>query len=115
MGILCIPCRAAHDNEWHCFAIYVSWVILSSDLLKSVTFVNLFVPAFSLIVLVRVIMSYFAGPDNRLYEMLVNITEPVLAPVRKRLPQSPGIDFAPLVTLLVLQVLQTLLSGLVTT
>lgn len=70
------------------------------------TFVDLFVSIFNLILLVRVISSYVANPGGRFYTWLVNITEPVLAPVRKLLPQMPGLDLAPLVTFFLLEGIQ---------
>lgn len=73
-------------------------------------FVNLFVPVFSVILVLRVLMSYIAKPGNRFMEWLTNLTEPLLGPVRKILPLTAGIDFAPLVVLLLLQGLQTVLN-----
>jgi len=73
-----------------------------------VTFVDLFVPAFSAVVLLRVILSYMMKPQNRLMDALIGITEPLLGPVRALMPSSGGLDFAPLVTLLLLQGLQYL-------
>lgn len=71
-----------------------------------VTFVDLFVTVFNVILLVRVISSYFANPAGRFYNGLVGITEPVLAPVRRLVPQTPGIDLAPLITFFLLQGVQ---------
>ena len=76
------------------------------------TFVDLFVPAFSAVLLLRVILSYLMRPETRLMEFLTNLTEPVLAPVRRLLPTAPGVDFAPLAALLLLQGLQYLVHGL---
>lgn len=77
------------------------------------TFVDLFVRVFSLILLARVILSYFMTPGNAFYDGLVNVTEPVLAPVRKLLPAMGGLDLAPLVTFFLLQGVQILLHSVV--
>lgn len=74
--------------------------------LALVTFVDLFVTVFNVILIMRVLMSYFAGPGNRFFGGLVNLTEPVLAPIRRAIPATPGIDFAPLVAFFVLQAVQ---------
>jgi YggT family protein len=71
-----------------------------------VTFVDLFVMVFYVLLIVRVVMSYFASPSNQLYTVLVSLTEPLLAPLRKVIPATPGVDLAPLVAFLVLQVVQ---------
>lgn len=76
-----------------------------------VTFVDLFVPVFSGILLARVIMSYIAKPGNRFMEWLIGITEPLLGPIRKILPATPGLDFTPLVALFLLQGLQSLVNS----
>ncbi|HVQ43402.1 MAG TPA: YggT family protein [Candidatus Saccharimonadia bacterium] len=77
-----------------------------------VTFVDLFVPLFSGVLLLRVILSYVMRPGGWFMDALMGITEPALAPVRKLLPPAAGIDFAPLVVLLLLQGLQTFVDNL---
>jgi len=78
-----------------------------------ITFVDLFVPMFSVLVIVRIVMSYFVRPGNRLAGGLASLTEPLIGPVRRVLPAAAGLDFAPLVTLFLLQGLQYLADGLV--
>src|SRR3990170_122171 len=48
---------------------------------------------------------------RRFVEALDRITEPLYRPVRKLLPDFGGIDFSPLVVLILLGVLQILLDG----
>jgi YggT family protein len=77
-----------------------------------VTFVDLFCTVFYVLLLARVLMSYIVAPTNQFYEWLVNSTEPLLAPLRKVIPQTPGVDFTPLVAFLILQVVQLGLHSL---
>lgn len=72
------------------------------------TFIDLFVTVFTVVLLVRVISSYIASPTGGFYTALVNVTEPVLAPVRRVLPNTPGIDLAPLAVFFLLQGVQIL-------
>ena len=44
-------------------------------------------------------------------EALDRITEPLYRPIRKLLPDFGGIDFSPLVVLLLIQILRMLLGG----
>jgi YggT family protein len=44
-------------------------------------------------------------------EALDRITEPLYRPIRKMLPDFGGIDFAPLVLLILISILQMLLDG----
>jgi len=69
-------------------------------------FFRFFIIALWLVVLGRVLVSWvdpqFGNPVSR---FLFETTEPLLAPVRKVMPQTGMFDFAPLVLLLVLGVL----------
>jgi YggT family protein len=76
------------------------------------TFIDLFVMVFNFLLIVRVIMSYIVRPENGFYSGVVGITEPLLAPVRKLLPSTPGIDWAPLAAFFALQGLQYLAHAL---
>jgi len=67
------------------------------------TFAQFFIIALNLLVLGRVIVSW-VDPQGRndLSRMLISITEPMLAPIRRLLPQTGMIDFSPLIVILVL-------------
>jgi YggT family protein len=47
---------------------------------------------------------------NPITRTLIDVTEPILAPVRRIMPATGGIDFSPTVVLLLLFVLQRVLS-----
>lgn len=66
---------------------------------------------YSLILLARVFMSWLPNIDrsNPLVKMLYDVTEPVLAPVRRALPPTQGMDFSPLVVMVGIWILQRLL------
>ena len=68
------------------------------------------VDLYSLVVLAAVVMSW-ARVDWRhpLAGIVYNLTEPVLAPVRRLLPAMGGLDFSPMVVLLALRALRGLL------
>ncbi|HET7472300.1 MAG TPA: YggT family protein [Candidatus Limnocylindrales bacterium] len=63
-----------------------------------------------LLILGRVLISWF-DPVGRtqLGAFLVSTTEPILAPIRRALPQTGMVDFSPLIVLIVLSVLWRLL------
>jgi YggT family protein len=68
---------------------------------------------YAMILLARVIVSWLPiDPDNTVVRLLDQLTEPVLAPIRSVLPSFGGIDFSPLVALLLLSLLQRVLLGL---
>jgi len=73
---------------------------------------NLLIQLYVLLLLARIILEWiqvtYAHP---LMRFLWDITEPLLAPVRRRLPTFAGLDFSPLVVVLFLSVVQALLSS----
>jgi YggT family protein len=71
-----------------------------------INFINLFVTVFNLLLLARVLMSWVnANPSGGVGGLLIDLTEPVLAPIRRVLPRSQMLDFSPLVAFLLLQLL----------
>jgi YggT family protein len=60
--------------------------------------------AYTFIVFVRVIISWIQlPPDNPIVYYSRMLTEPLLQPIRQLLPASGGLDFSPLILLLLLQ------------
>jgi len=75
-------------------------------------FTDLFVLVYTFLLIARVVASYVAKSGGQFYKSLVIITEPVISPVRKILPQTPGLDLAPLVTYIILRGIQYLVHNL---
>jgi YggT family protein len=63
------------------------------------------------LIILRAILSWFASPstENRLIELLNQVTDPILKPVREMLPDTSGFDFSPLVVLVGLELLKRVL------
>lgn len=62
------------------------------------------------IIIIRALISWVnPDPSNPIVQFLYTITEPVLAPIRYRLPMSVGFDISPIVVLLVIIFLQSFL------
>ena len=58
--------------------------------------------ALIVLVLVRVVFSWVSPyPNNSVYRFVFQVTEPILGPVRRRLPPVSGLDLSPLVVTLV--------------
>ena len=76
--------------------------------------INLAFELFSLLMLARILLSWFnPDPYNPIVQFLHNTTEPILAPVRRRLPPMGMFDFSPLVVLIAAWVIQQILVRLV--
>ena len=75
-------------------------------------FVGLLFQVLSLAILGRVLMSWVDPTGNmRITQILRDLTEPILAPIRNLLPSTPMIDFSPIIAMLLLQALSRLIAG----
>ncbi|MYA96809.1 MAG: YggT family protein [Nitrospinae bacterium] len=60
------------------------------------------------IIIIRALLSWVnPDPYNPIVQILYRLTEPVLAPVRYRMPDIGGIDASPIVVLLIIFFLQS--------
>jgi YggT family protein len=68
--------------------------------------------AFQLVLLARVLMTWIPNLDyrNPIVRFLINVTEPILEPVRRLLPSTGGMDFSPLVVFIVIALFSQVLS-----
>ncbi len=68
---------------------------------------------FSFLLLARSLITWFPNVNrsNPIVNLLFQVTEPVLKPVRQVLPQSGGVDWSPLVVFLIITVLLRVLFG----
>lgn len=66
-----------------------------------ITIIDLAYYALVILIFARFILSWVPGGPYQLREIVWRLTEPMMAPIRRRLPQTAGIDFSPLVILLI--------------
>jgi len=98
----------------------VKGLIVSAAAARPIAFVGFIIfgvlAIYSLLIFMRIVVSWGAGPHNRLLHFLVRATEPILGPFRRVIPPLGMIDVSPIIVLLLLDLLQravavTLLSG----
>ena len=78
------------------------------DFFLSFTQTLFFVLNFAIII--RALMSWFnPSPENPIVRIVIEITEPVLAPLRRIVPKIGMIDITPIVALLLMNVIETML------
>ena len=85
--------------------------VLGNLLNAAARVLDLALTAYYWLIIVRALVSW-VNPDpwNPIVQFLQRITEPVLAPIRRRLPTWQwGIDLSPLVVILVIVFLQSFL------
>jgi YggT family protein len=92
-------------------------------ILALVDIANLLLSILSWIIIIQVILSWLlafnilntsSGGVRTVLVALDRMTAPIYRPIRRMLPDFGGIDFSPLVILILIQVLKKLLAGVVT-
>jgi YggT family protein len=77
-----------------------------------VSLVFLLLDLYSFVLFVTIVLSWLRlSPENPVVRLLARLTEPVLAPIRERLPSTGGFDLSPMLVLLGIQLLKRLLGG----
>jgi len=74
-----------------------------------VRLINILSQLLILLVIVKVILSYFMDPYHPLRRTLDNLVEPLLAPIRRVVPLIGMFDFSPLILIILVQVLSSVL------
>jgi YggT family protein len=73
-------------------------------------FINVVAQALVLAIFVRVIMSWVPMRlPLGLNDLVWNVTEPVLAPIRRYVPIAGGMDFSPFIALLLIQIITSVI------
>ncbi len=78
------------------------------------TFIEFLTRALIFAIIARALASWFVqDQSNPIVQMLHDITEPIVGPVRRFMPSTGMMDFSPLVALILLQILETVLVRLI--
>jgi YggT family protein len=77
-------------------------------------FVNLLFTLYSLAIFARVLLPYLrVAPYHPVVIFLIRITDPLLVPLRRYIPPVSGLDFTPMVALLIIWLIEQLLRTLI--
>jgi len=71
--------------------------------------INIFSQFIVLLVIVKIILSYFMDPYHPVRRSLDNLVEPMLAPIRRVVPLIGMFDFSPLILIILVQILSSVL------
>jgi YggT family protein len=68
---------------------------------------------YNIVIFARVLLSWIIrDPGNPIYHFLYELTEPLLAPIRRIMP-SMGLDLSPIIAYMVLNLLARLIASLI--
>jgi len=76
-----------------------------------ITIINTTVSFLTLLIFVYSLLGFFLSPFHPIRRTMGQVIEPLLAPIRRVLPPLGGLDFSPLVLMIILQVLGSLLTA----
>ena len=77
--------------------------------------INILAQFLILLVIVKVILSYFMDPFHPVRRTIDNLVEPFLAPIRRVVPLVGMFDFSPLVLIILVQILSSVLISFLST
>ena len=92
-------------------------------LIALVDMANLLLPILTWVIIIQVVLSWLlafnvlntSSGGVRAFALAIDrLTAPLYRPIRRMLPDFGGIDFSPLVILILIQVIKKLLDGVVT-
>lgn len=76
------------------------------------TFFNLLFQVLYIAIIVRILLSWVdQGGQWRITQILHEITEPILAPIRRIIPSLGMIDISPMIAIILLNLLRPLVVG----
>lgn len=68
----------------------------------------------TILIIARALLSWVnPSPYNPIVRWVYRLTEPILAPIQSVLPAPGGLDFSPLVALVIVQLLERLILNLI--
>jgi YggT family protein len=74
--------------------------------------INFVAQALIILVIVSVILSYVMDPYHPIRRWVNSIVEPLLTPIRRVVPPVSGLDFSPLVLIILIQLIANILVRL---
>jgi YggT family protein len=75
--------------------------------------INILADVLIFLIFARVILSWFIHSDQGfLMHFLHEVTEPIMAPVRKVLPNFQGLDFSPIVVFIIIDIARNMLNSM---
>jgi len=83
--------------------------VLANFLIAAAKVINTVLWLYMWIIIARAVISWVnPDPYNPIVRFLTSVTEPVLYPIRRRLPiQLGGMDFTPIIVILIIYFLQS--------
>ncbi len=77
-----------------------------------ISIINATVTIFTVFIFIYSLLSFILGPFNPIRQTMSQVIEPLLTPIRKIIPSMGGLDFSPLILMVLVQVLGAVLVAI---
>jgi YggT family protein len=77
----------------------------------TIQIINLLAELVTLLVVIKVILSYVMSPYHPVRQTIDSFLEPMLGPIRRLIPPTGMFDFSPIVLVLAIQLIARILIG----
>ena len=74
--------------------------------------INILVQLITLLVIVKVFLSYFMSPYHPLRSNIDRFIDPLLNPIRRMIPSLGGLDLSPIILIIIIQLLGRIIISL---
>jgi YggT family protein len=78
----------------------------------AITIINAAVNVFTVFIIIYILLSYILGPFHPIRQTMARVVEPMLAPIRKIIPSLGGLDFSPMILLVLVQIVGSILVAI---
>ncbi len=80
-----------------------------------VNLINIFVQLITILVIVKIFLSYFMAPYHPVRMYIDRIVDPMLRPIQRIVPSLGMLDFSPLVLIIIVQLLGRIIINILLT
>lgn len=77
-----------------------------------ISIINTTVSLLTLLIFIYVLLGFFLSPFHPIRHTMSQVIEPILAPLRKLVPVISGLDFSPLILMILVQVVGSILVAI---
>jgi YggT family protein len=77
--------------------------------------INFIILIISLLVIVKILLSYFVAPYQPVRLFIDRIVDPMLRPIQRIIPPIGGLDISPIILLIIVQILGRLVVSIFST
>jgi YggT family protein len=79
----------------------------------AITIINAVVNVFTIFIVIYSFLSFILNPYHPIRETMARVIEPLIAPIRRVVPPVGGLDFSPLILMVLIQIVGAILVAVI--